>query len=267
LAPTVTAEDQAKLDELLLAWEQRSRAIKTFECKFKRWQYNLQFGDPNHPYTEGEGELRYSRPDKGMFRVTGEKTWIIGQNGQGTWSEPAEAEHWICDGSSIYILDPKQKLIVEHPLPKELQGEAIARGPLPFLFNVTAAELKERYAMRVIAAPSFIPRDQAAGQHWIEIYPKWRQDSAEFSRAFVVLSRDEIRPLAIMLIHTNGNSSRYAFREPATNDPLRIIKDFFVAPRTPFGWKRVVEPLQTAPQATADSAHRVAPPGGSQDLH
>ena len=64
--------------------------------------------------------------------------------------EPERAEHWICDGKSVFFHDHKTKKLIEYKLPPESQGKAIRNGPLPFLFGAEAARLKQRYYMRVI---------------------------------------------------------------------------------------------------------------------
>lgn len=250
-APFQLDESQrANLEAFLQRWEAKSSQIKTFYCDFRRWQYNLQFGDPNQPFTEGVGELRYSRPDKGMFRVTQQQIWQPAAGGKpGGWGQPQPAEHWVCDGKSLYEVDPEKKQIREIKLPPELQGVWIADGPLPFMFNTTAAELKARYWMRIVPTPKTIDPDQAKDQIWLEAQPRRREDAANFDMAIIILSRSEMLPEAMMLVH-NGNSDRYVFSGIKTNDALRLIKDFFVAPIKPFGWKWIVEeaPQQRVPQ-------------------
>ena len=49
----------------------------------------------------------------------------------------------------VYQYRPDLKQLVEHPIPPQLQGQAIVDGPLPFLFGADAAKLKQRYWMKL----------------------------------------------------------------------------------------------------------------------
>jgi hypothetical protein len=77
---TLTAEEQRFIDELLTAWESRSREIKKVDCHFSRWEYNPQFG-PRNPQNQllatsiSIGDIKYVRPDKGIFHVTETQFW------------------------------------------------------------------------------------------------------------------------------------------------------------------------------------------------
>src|SRR3989304_1766652 len=37
---TLTPQEEAQLDRVLTAWEQKGREIKTFDCSFVRWEYD-----------------------------------------------------------------------------------------------------------------------------------------------------------------------------------------------------------------------------------
>ncbi len=65
-------QQRALLDQILNQWETESAKIQTFRCGFERWEYDpvfLQDGD-RIPVATSTGQLKYARPDKGMFRIT-----------------------------------------------------------------------------------------------------------------------------------------------------------------------------------------------------
>lgn len=234
---TLTPHEQAQVDWVLRAWEQRSAGIKTFECKFTRFEYDGVFGDPNKPRFIDEGRIKYAAPDKGMFQVDGPR-----------------AEHWICDGTSFFEYNFQKKQLIQHKLPPELQGKAIADGPfpLPFLFGAKPEKLKQRYFLRLVTPQGI------QGQVWLEAWPRFQQDAANFKQAQLILTTGDMQPFALQSNLPNGKS-RTVFRltdiEVNTNDLLRFLKGDAFRARTPLGWKIVKEP----PAATAA---RPPAPGG-----
>ena len=130
---------QAWVDEVLLAWEKTSDEIVTFKCKMQRWEYDPAFGpqDPSNPHTFGEGVVQYAKPDKGMFKIESLKKYVgAAKVGGNPWVTEI-GEQWVCDGRSIFEFDTRNQRLRQAILPKEMQGKAIADGPLPFLFGLT----------------------------------------------------------------------------------------------------------------------------------
>ena len=89
-------------------WEQKSRDVKTFDCKFVRWEYDLTLpvvdpkappGSPPLPNNKDQGILKYATPDKGLYRIIYTDK-LLNDNWEPT--PPERIEHWICDGNSVY---------------------------------------------------------------------------------------------------------------------------------------------------------------------
>jgi TIGR03009 family protein len=169
---TLTPQEEAQVDRVLKLWEDGNKKIKTFDCKFKRWIYDFVFAppEPNKPIAPKfieMGVIKYAAPDKGLFRVE-----LTEKGGKEALIEDSRAEYWISDGRSIfeykYTATPKQ--LIEHKLPPELQGKAIADSPLPFLFGADAQKLKQRYFLRILAPPANV-KDQIC----LEAYPRFQQ--------------------------------------------------------------------------------------------
>ena len=228
---TLTPEQQAQLDQVLIAWEQHGARVKTFESKFTRWHYDGVHRDPKEPIIS-DGEVKYAAPDKGTFEVFGQ------------WPE-----HWICDGKSIFAFDFEQKQLIESKLPPELQGKAIADGPLPFLFGAKADKLKKRYFLRIV------PANVRQGQIMLEARPRFPQDVTNFQKAELILNTATMQPVAIQTYEPNGKTRTvYKFDSPKVNpkdplrglDPLKLFEKDPFQPNLPRGWTKIVEEPPTA---------------------
>jgi hypothetical protein len=130
--------------------------------------------------------------------------------------------------------------MIVHKLPPELQGKAIADGPLPFLFGSDAQQLKKRYFLRIVT-----PRDVQGHQIWLEAYPRFQQDAANFHHAQFIIGTEGMTPFALKLIQPDTkNFIVYQFFEIVMNDPMRMFRgDPFRAVR-PLGWQSLVEEPQ-----------------------
>ena len=243
----LTRPQEAYLDRVLQAWQQRSEGVKTFACKFSRWEYDEVFGPADtHRYLD-EGQIKYASPDKGSFRVqTTEKS------GNMVRIEPQRQEHWICDGRSVYEFNYVKKQLIQHKLPPELRGKAISDGPLPFLFGANAAALKQRYFMRIVT-----PQNVQNQQIWLEAYPRSQQDAANFKRAELILTIKDMMPHALQIHSLNDkNRTVYQFHKIVVNDPLWFVKGNPFVALTPLSWEKIVE------EAPASRVSRQPAPGG-----
>ncbi len=152
-----------------------------------------------------------------------------------------------------------------HKLPPELQGKAIANGPVPFLFGAQAAKLKARYYLQIIT-----PEAKAQTEVWLEAWPRWLADAQNFKYAEMILAKDKnLTPVAVRLHHPNGTHYVvYALDEKSiainkSPGPLGPVANVFEAPwwqpRAPRGWQTVVEEAPQMPQAPA-----ATPPSGGR---
>jgi len=235
---TLTPEEEATLLRVLQRWEEATSRVKNLECRFTRFQYDPVFGSGTTPVAVDQGEIKYVAPNKGLFRV------FQPQN----FAEP-RAEQWICDGKAIYEFDYANRQLIEYPLPPEAQNRPVSEGPLPFVFGAKAAELRDRYYLRVVT-PS-----HARGQVWLEAWPKWQNDATNFQRATMIILWEDMTPFALELIEPNGkNRTVFRFQEVKINarnilDPLGLFEESWLRPRTPPGWTRVVRELSATQAA------------------
>ena len=264
----LSAKQQQRLDQILAYWQHTSSRIKTYACRFTRFEYDHVFGpqDKNRHKTQSEGVIRYAAPDKGEFRV----------ERLGTYTPPAEPgrpptypmkpaeelEHWICDGQAVYELNGQTKQLIVQSLPPEMQGKFIADGPLPFMFGASKEKILGRYWMRELPPPA-----ERRGEYWLEAWPKRREDAANFQRIMIILDEKTFLPKAMQIFppsyEERENTSRevYTFADLQVNDPIHRGQEFmggFISPRKPLGWKKVVTNYGQSPgPATASN-----PPAG-----
>jgi TIGR03009 family protein len=287
---TLTPEQQAELTNLLRAWEQKSDAIKTMYCDFTRWDYDVLNGpwepDPAKPGQqrlvpiESQGELKYTAPDKGLYRITKIKHyWPDPRAPEGRkletrsvddWFKQSESpgwqwrgEYWVCDGLSIWEYNFNEKQLVERKLPPELQGKAIADGPLPFLFSAKADKLTGRYFLRIATPP------EVKGQIWLDALPRYQVDAANFKRATLILDSRTYLPFALKVVPPQQyrpdlkDESHFVlrFQNNVVNDPLRIFKADFSKPALPRGWTKVEDVPRPVPGATVQAPRPGVPQG------
>ncbi len=269
--------DQDYLNTLLATWEKKSSAVVNFRCKFARYTYN-SFGVPpgsvmpehQGKFSEATGELSYRAPDRGSFEVTQLSVWTpkpraadatgpiegsfeVQKDGDGN---DAGGEHWVCDGKSIYEFKQQQKELVERPIPPEMQGQRIVDGPLPFLFGAEAEKLKARYWFRICREPSLTNDSQLC----IQAMPKYQADAANYKTVLVIfdMKHEYLMPKGIVVYHPDNSRDSYSFdlvSAQINRQFGQLFEAIFSAPRTPFGWKKVVvqQPADPTRQASGQA--------------
>lgn len=227
----LTLQQQAAVDSVLLAWERESSRITRFQCEFTRFEYDGLSPTPKKPAHVDVGEIKYESPDKGMYHVKGE---LVG----GRVTEGRRTERWVSDGKSVFEYDYEKRELTEHPLPPELQGKAIANGPMPFLFGAKADQLKARYWLRLIEPP---PNSQ--DQIWLQAVPKRREDAASYRVAEIILTGAAMQPTALLLIDPNGkDKTTFSFSKIKVNNKnlFEFLQGDPFKGSTPLGWNKIV---------------------------
>ncbi len=285
------APDHEKwVNQVLQYWEQRSNKIKALTCQFTRWEYEPAFGpkladgktpDPTKALTIAKGEIKYASPDKGKFQVTelsryaGPPTMPGGQP-QYAIQDASFAEHWVSDGKNVFEYSARNKQLIQRELPPEMQGKAIADGPLPFLFGARAETIRARYWVRGLP-------QGGRGKYWLEAVPKSRHDAQNFKAVTIVLDEQTYLPELLEVFAPNYDSktnparTTYQFKgHDVTDDtlsPIKIIeklnlfKTAFYSPKLPSGWTRVTQradgstaaPLAQGPKGTQEAAKPMPP--------
>lgn len=241
---------QQRLDQMLDYWQSKTSSIQTLSAQFGRWVYDPVFGpkDAKQAAKFSIGEIRYAAVDKGMIREDKVYEYDSAKKGQDkpfTLSKEL-GEHWVCTGTSVFEYDHHAKKLNEIKLPQSMQGNAIAEGPLPFMFGAKAEAIKKRYWIREI------PQKSVGAPYHLEFLPKHAGES--YSRIQIKLDAKKFLPTEMVLYELNKMGySAYAFRNMEENSPKHKIGDFlnrFIAPTVPRGYTLVVHdpPVEGAPQ-------------------
>ncbi|MDA8043524.1 MAG: TIGR03009 domain-containing protein, partial [Pirellulales bacterium] len=239
-AVTLSPDQQAAPDRLLIGWESRNAKVTTWSCTFYKWEYNAwspaDASGERLAFSESTGEIKYAAPDKGLFRVKSSKQWNAEKRKYD--ARPSNSgEHWVCNGTSIYEFRHSERQLRETKLPPEMRGRAISEGPLPFVFGAKADTLKKRYSMRIITPPS------VTDQIWLEALPKFQVDAANFSKVELILRAADLMPFAIQVFKPGGQDRDVYQFDPRTSlidRGLDLIRDFS-RPLTPLGYTFIEE--------------------------
>ncbi len=109
-------------------------------------------------------------------------------------------ERIVCTGGEVWQYKSDTQQIVIYPLGKNEKKKALEEGPLPFLFNMHAADAKARYGMTLI-------REDAKG-YGVSIKPKLQEDKETFSIALVNLDGKYLLPVRILMRSPDGKSQK-----------------------------------------------------------
>jgi TIGR03009 family protein len=251
--PQLTKEEYQDLIAVLAAWEQHSSKIDLLRCNIEILEYDLTFpvtvpattpGQPQQvrPNHVWQGELKYQTPDKGWFEAT-----TVPQDSQ--TEHRAQKQKWNVDGKSVHQFDFEGKKVIRRDLPPQLQGAGIGDGPLPFFFGAKANKLLHRYFMRLVT-----PQNVADRQIWLEAYPRFQFDAANFRRATVILDRQTMMPAAVEVYSASGNE-RSVHKFSGAQVGRSVLEKFFnqdlFRVEAPYGWQTVANPGATGPHTTA----------------
>jgi TIGR03009 family protein len=234
-----TPDEERNVDRLLDRWEQWNAGVKTFDCGFKRWTFDVTFGPPNQPKWVDLGEIKYAAPNHALYRVdTTEK------DGKEVPIEDARAEHWAFDGRSVIEWRHVAREVVEYKLPPD-SGIKGLDGPLtlgPFIMlGGKAKQFKEQYYVREVT-----PRNGSPDQIWLEAYPRTGLLAADFQKLQLIFRKSDMSPYAMKMTQPNGKDYIvYQFYDIAVNKATKPGGDSF-PPAKPFGWQKIVVELPAA---------------------
>lgn len=218
-------------------WESRSSKIKRLEGGVVLRTYDKTF----KVETLGQGQFFYQSPDKGRLDMKPVPEAQIkkliakraqpgarvrrGPNGVPYTLESALPEKWVCDGEKLITVREEDKSAEIIALPKELRGQNIMNGPLPFLFGLPPAEAINRFKLKLVKAPT--KQEPIAV---LTAVPKRRDDQKNWIQATIRLDTRTGLPSAIELIHPSETKMDvYAFAEMKVN-PIRILGDWGPTP-------------------------------------
>jgi TIGR03009 family protein len=245
---------KAEMEKVLSEWEVRSKKIVSLEVLFDRIDRSPGWGDQ---YYQGRAMLQ--SPDLALLQF---QKYKIDANGKKVVAkkdgklvpqlEPEPFERIVCTGTKVLQYSWDDKKIFIFPLDKEARQKALQQGPLPFLFNMKAADAKKRYSMTLL--------NQDEKDYLIGIVPNEEIDKDSFSKAFLWLNKKSFLPDQLWL-YTVGNKERQEFVFAGELNTIRantpLDQKFFLDARFP-GWKAIENPNGNGAPAQGKV---VVPPG------
>jgi TIGR03009 family protein len=236
------------IDELLEKWERQSAKLKTLDVKIYRIDRTPAWKEEDH----FEGRAVFKSPQfayldfrkiKTAPNAKGELGAVIDSKTGKRITAPHETI--ICGQKEVwqYLFNVKQIYI--YPLSKEERQRALDEGPLPFLFNMRAAEAKKRYHM--------VLQREDERFYTLAIHPRLQEDKESFKAALVVLERQYLLPARIFLISPDNKSSK-DFRLEVIN-PNQTVNERIFQGVVLRGWKVIRNPdAQGRPRGNAAAA-------------
>jgi TIGR03009 family protein len=278
----LSPQEKDYLDQVLAHWEKSTADISRYSCKFRRWQYNsgdnfvdqlaanLKVDIRTLNTTVASGEVKYMAPDRGLFKIDK----LLSLTGQVVNNRPEYKEFdnrfgewWLCDGKHVYEYDRTKKRCTKHSLPPDMQGGAILDSPMPFVFGVKAAKIKERYWARILPPP----REDIV---LVEVYPKYQSDAVNYDHVQIYLDRQVFLPVHLIKYNTNHVDEQgkvlkddreiFEFTDRDKNASLlqkineNVFRQEFLPSNIPSDWEVVEVPY--APPAANDIRSAAVPP-------
>lgn len=258
--PPLAAGAKAQLNKLLSEWEEHSESTKTLECRFQRWHYDMFAAKPGVHASKSTGLIKYAAPDKGLFRVDS-KVFFNGMKQGKPKYAPQDGqfgEYWVCNGRELIEFDRSKEECRIQTLPPEMRGQKIFESPLPFVFNLDAEQIQERYWVRQVAAPK-------PELVLIEAWPKRQEDRAQYRLVQIALDKESFLPQALLMYAPNFHAKNapkwdhYEFSEVKRNSIGQGMQMFlrnFIRQQPPANWKVLRDTYQPPAQPPQRSASR-----------
>ena len=228
------AKKRQEMDALLSDWEMQSKKVTSLMVVFERIDKSVKWGDQVY-----EGKAILKSPDLACLEF---KKAIPDANGKPKYAdvkgvkvlevEKNPFQRIVCTGKDVLQFEWDEQAIYIYPLDKEARQKALQQGPLPFLFNMKAAEAKARYGM------TLLNQDHYPDDYLIAIVPREEIDKESFQRAFVYLNKKSFLPSQVVL-YPIGDKDMQHFR--FTNiQPNQPIDDAYFRPSTNIPKWRVI---------------------------
>ncbi len=261
--PSISSEHHQFIGQILDYWQTSSDDVKQYQCEFTRYDYDTTFCNWRDPKTNQlaaasimTGEIRFAAPDKACYETTKVYDFALDQEKQTPdykqRDDVTNREKWICDGAAIFEFDYQNKRLYETEIPVELQGKGLVNSPIPFLFGASKDDVLNRFWVRTVTP------NGVQDEYWLEAVPKKIDDSRNYSKIELVISRTEFLPVMLHVYAPNYDpalknftSRVFEFKNRKVNSALAGIQDFFgnfVRPSTPFGWEQLKRQGLQSPQ-------------------
>jgi TIGR03009 family protein len=199
--------DPARMQQLLIDWEAQSAKLKSLEVSIYRIDKILNWGEEEHyvgqasfkapqlanlDFRKVKMELRPDpkEQNKKILSPVLKNKQVVSTPFQTIVCTDKEVWQYRWDAAQIFIF----------PLDRNARKRAIEEGPLPFLFNMKAAEVVQRYEVVLQA------EDQK--KYTVRIQPRLDIDKESFSIAWIYLDHDFLLPTRIFLLSPDRETTK-----------------------------------------------------------
>ncbi len=218
------------MNKLLAEWEAQSKKISSIFVAFDRVDQSTAWGEK---FYKGSAILR--SPDLACLEFT---RCQLDANGKPLVKPDAAgkpkvqlekdpSERIVCTGKEVLQYEWEEKAVYIYPLDKEVRQKALQQGPLPFLFNMKAAEAKARYGMTLLR--------ENEQEYLIRVLPREQIDRSSFDQAFLWLNKKTFLPNKLKLFEVGGKATQ-EFQFTVVQPNRAVSDEYFKAAITP-GWQ------------------------------
>jgi TIGR03009 family protein len=209
-----------EMQPLLRLWEGQSAKLQTLKLAMYRIDKDPKWGDEEHYI----GRAKFKSPQLAYldFRKVKmheqadpkdkrKKQFVPDKKDNKIVSVPFETI--LCTNQEVWQYRYDVKKIYIFPLDKDQRKRALEEGPLPFLFNMRAAEANRRYEMTL--------KGENEKQYLVMIKPLLKEDQDTFSTAWVYLDKQFLLPTRIYLLGPDKHSSKdFVLSDINANTPV-----------------------------------------------
>jgi TIGR03009 family protein len=209
---------------VLKNWEEAMGKLGSFSATCTRTAEDKTFGGKE----EYSGQAKFLRskppdPSRALLELHNKK-------------DPSKYEKFLYTGVALYEWVPSTKVLRVHKMPPAKAGQpAMDENIVALLTGMTSAAAQKRYTMK------WVPDKENKNKfyHYIQIFPKAKEDKADFTEARLVLWSKDFMPRQIWYHEPNGNTKTWDF-QVTPNDPKVTPLTFTPPQGPPQGWRQDV---------------------------
>jgi len=214
VAPPITAPtldpQKVPLDKYLLRWHEEMGKVQTLALRCTR----DDISKIHNTKDTFEGTIHFMKPNYIILQLTKK-------------GKPEQFEKIICTGNNLFQFVPGAKEIRQYQALGAKPGED--DNALSFLFGMKPEDIKKRYDLTLAKEDN--------NYIYIDVAPKMKEDKAEFSKARIVLNKDNFLPRQIWF--QQPNTEEVLWDIPTIQSGVKLEKKDFAVPQVPQGWKMV----------------------------
>ena len=222
-AQPAPAADPARIDELLRVWAAQSAKLETLEVSIYRIDKDLAWGDEEQEHYLGHAAFQAPhfafldyRKVKLQFKPDPKdkkkKVAVAVKNKAGVIDAPPY-ETIVCSGTEIWHYRYATRQIIVYTLDEETRKRALEEGPLPFLFNMNAADAKRRYDMAI--------HSEDEKRYVVKLLPLLPDDKEIFSVIWLSLDKKWFLPTRIVLLSPDRKTQQdFVLSDFKANKPV-----------------------------------------------